>query len=62
MSGTGPGSPSAETSRLRRLEDEVERLTAEVALAWKQGYIEAQHNAARGVDLDAQEAFKDCVK
>ena len=29
---------------------------------WMQGYIEAQHNAARGVDLDAQEAWKDVRK
>ena len=29
---------------------------------WMQGYIEAQHNAARGVALDAQEAWKDVRK
>jgi len=29
---------------------------------WMQGYIEAQHNAARGVTLDAQEAWKDVRK
>ena len=29
---------------------------------WMQGYIEAQHNAARVVTLDAQEAWKDVRK
>ena len=36
----------------------IQQLEEEVVSAWKQGYIEAQHNAARGVALDAQEAFK----
>ena len=26
---------------------------------WLQGYIEAQHNTARGIDMDAVEAYKD---
>lgn len=34
------------------------RLSGAEKQAWMQGYIEAQHNAARGVSLDAQEAWK----
>ena len=47
--------------RIKELEDGSCRFNCRTAKEnWMQGYIEAQHNAARGVNFDAIEAWNDC--
>jgi len=50
--------------RIKELEETIENKACRFNCRtkktnWMQGYIEAQHNAARGATLDAQEAWKD---